>query len=472
MDVNAIDLVGAAGDRRQRHGLRGRRRPRTSSGYAAPRPPSPTGPRRRSRHDDRLPGDQDGLAPDRHLLSAGTSSAARRRAGGRERSVRVRARVIVLAGPSGAGKSRLAERHRAPGAAPRRLLQGRRRPDAAEDHRGPERRASPTGTTRRPGCSTTRSTPWSRSVATARPTCRSTRSRRTAGAAGRCSTWPGSPYFLAEGIFAQEVVPPLAERGLLAAAYCVTQHPVVTFWRRLTRDLREHRKPPLVLVRRGLALLRDQRRVVAHAEALGCRVATPEEAYRRDQETDVSGRVGRPAAGGAPAAARPALVRRERAGDGARAARRGLRALAGRGCRPVPRGVARDPRSHHRPGDRGRPPADPLAARARHPAVGGRQRAERGDAAAPGSRSSPSRAVRPSTRSSSAVAAGTPSPLYVGSRWLPRHVVLVVDVGGRLPAVLRAQQRPGAHRDRATPSWTRRSAWPAGTKPWCIVVPR
>ena len=72
---------------------------------------------------------------------------------------------------------------------------------------------------------------------------------------GRCG-WQvldlaGSPVFLAEGIFAQEVVPPLADRGLLAAAYCVTQHPLVTFWRRLTRDLREHRKPPLVLLRRG-----------------------------------------------------------------------------------------------------------------------------------------------------------------------------------------------------------------------------
>jgi len=88
-----------------------------------------------------------------------------------------------------------------------------------------------------------------------------------------------SPHFLAEGIFAQEVVSVLAERGLLAAAYCITQHPVITFWRRLTRDLRERRKPPLVLLRRGLALMRDQRRVVAHAEALGCRVATPETAY-------------------------------------------------------------------------------------------------------------------------------------------------------------------------------------------------
>ena len=88
----------------------------------------------------------------------------------------------------------------------------------------------------------------------------------------------GQPLFVAEGIFAQEIVPACREAGLLAAAYCVRQHPVVTFWRRLTRDLREHRKPPLVLVRRGLALLRDQRRVVEHAVALGCEPVTPDQA--------------------------------------------------------------------------------------------------------------------------------------------------------------------------------------------------
>jgi uridine kinase len=54
---------------------------------------------------------------------------------------------------------------------------------------------------------------------------------------------------------------------------------MVTFWRRLTRDLREHRKPPLVLVRRGLALMRDQRRVVSHAVERGCTPVTPDEAY-------------------------------------------------------------------------------------------------------------------------------------------------------------------------------------------------
>ena len=75
------------------------------------------------------------------------------------------------------------------------------------------------------------------------------------------------------------------DRGLLAAAYCVRQHPVVTFWRRLTRDLREHRKPPLVLLRRGYALLRDQRRVVADAVGKGCTPVTPDEAFH--QVTDL-----------------------------------------------------------------------------------------------------------------------------------------------------------------------------------------
>ena len=57
---------------------------------------------------------------------------------------------------------------------------------------------------------------------------------------GRCGSQvldlDGSRYFLAEGMFAQEIVPRCRERGQVAAAYCVTQHPMVTFWRRLTRE--------------------------------------------------------------------------------------------------------------------------------------------------------------------------------------------------------------------------------------------
>jgi uridine kinase len=87
------------------------------------------------------------------------------------------------------------------------------------------------------------------------------------------------PFFVAEGIFAQEVVDACRARGLLADAICVTQHPALTFVRRLARDLREHRKSPPVLVRRGVHLMLAQRRVVAHAAELGCRVLHPDAAY-------------------------------------------------------------------------------------------------------------------------------------------------------------------------------------------------
>lgn len=99
---------------------------------------------------------------------------------------------------------------------------------------------------------------------------------------GRCG-WrrldlAGAPFVVAEGIFAQQVVAPLAAEGLLALAVCIRRPALTTFWLRLTRDLREHRKPPLVLVRRGLDLMRDQRRVVAEQVAAGCVPMSPAEA--------------------------------------------------------------------------------------------------------------------------------------------------------------------------------------------------
>ena len=98
----------------------------------------------------------------------------------------------------------------------------------------------------------------------------------------------GASLVVAEGIFAHHVVGQLRSSGLLAAAYCLRQHPMVTFWRRLSRDLREHRKPPLVLLRRGLALARDQRRIVEAAVAAGCIAVSAEEAYALVQRLPVS----------------------------------------------------------------------------------------------------------------------------------------------------------------------------------------
>jgi uridine kinase len=91
----------------------------------------------------------------------------------------------------------------------------------------------------------------------------------------------GASHFVAEGIFAHEVVHACRDEDLLADAVCVRHHRLVTFWRRLTRDLRERRKPPLVLLRRGLILMRAEPRVVARAVAKGCVPLRPEQAYRR-----------------------------------------------------------------------------------------------------------------------------------------------------------------------------------------------
>jgi uridine kinase len=187
----------------------------------------------------------------------------------------VHARVIVLAGPSGAGKSRLAERIGLPVL---RLDDFYKNGDDPTLPRITEGANAGIVDWDDPGS-------WLRddAVATLGLLCREGRAEvplYDIARDGRHGSRPldlgGHELFVAEGIFAQEVVPLCRAAGLLAAAYCVRQHPLVTFWRRLTRDLREHRKPPLVLVRRGVALLRDQRRVVSHAVARGCEPVTPE----------------------------------------------------------------------------------------------------------------------------------------------------------------------------------------------------
>ena len=86
-------------------------------------------------------------------------------------------------------------------------------------------------------------------------------------------------YVLVEGIFADRVVGPCRALGLLVEAVCVHNPRLVTFVRRLVRDLRQHRKPLWVLLRRGLSLLRTEPAVVARARAAGCRVTSSKVAY-------------------------------------------------------------------------------------------------------------------------------------------------------------------------------------------------
>ncbi|MDP3893061.1 ATP-binding protein [Nocardioides sp.] len=192
----------------------------------------------------------------------------------------MRAKVIVLAGPSGAGKSHLAERLGLPAL---------RLDDFYKDGGDPTLPRHP----HRELVDWDHPDSWlpEDALATLEQLCRDGVAKVPVydiAHDGRCG-WQtleldGARHVIAEGIFAPDIVAGCQERGLLAAAFCVRQHPLVTFWRRLVRDLREHRKPPLVLIRRGVALLRAQRSVVERAVAAGCVALTPDECYLRVRE--------------------------------------------------------------------------------------------------------------------------------------------------------------------------------------------
>ena len=180
-----------------------------------------------------------------------------------------RARVVVLAGPSGAGKSRLAARLEAAHGWPIIRLD-----DFYRDEDDPAMpRSEELGIV-----DWDHPDSWNRTAAVAAltalvddgsvqtPVYDIARSR----AVGTTMLTAGPhDLVLAEGIFAAEIIGDLRDRGLLAGAYCVHHHRFVTFVWRLLRDLSERRKPPWTLVRRGLALMRDEPRVVARQEALG-----------------------------------------------------------------------------------------------------------------------------------------------------------------------------------------------------------
>ncbi|MFF4156406.1 ATP-binding protein [Streptomyces sp. NPDC001678] len=97
-----------------------------------------------------------------------------------------------------------------------------------------------------------------------------------------------TPLFIAEGIFAADVIGACRDLGHLADALCLRGRPSATFRQRLLRDVREARKPVPYLVRRGLRLMRAERGIVARQTALG--------AFACDRDTAM-GRIAAAAAG-------------------------------------------------------------------------------------------------------------------------------------------------------------------------------
>lgn len=90
-----------------------------------------------------------------------------------------------------------------------------------------------------------------------------------------------TPLFVAEGVFAAEIVARCRELGLLGEALCLTRGPVKTFRRRFLRDLREGRKSVPFLLRRGWRLMRAERSIVARQTGLGAHPCDRDEALSR-----------------------------------------------------------------------------------------------------------------------------------------------------------------------------------------------
>ncbi|MFD7710778.1 uridine kinase [Streptomyces sp. NPDC059786] len=91
----------------------------------------------------------------------------------------------------------------------------------------------------------------------------------------------GAPLYIAEGVFAAELVVRCRELGVLADALCLTRGSVTTFRRRFLRDLKEGRKSVAFLLRRGWRLMRAERSIVARQTALGAHACDKDEALDR-----------------------------------------------------------------------------------------------------------------------------------------------------------------------------------------------
>lgn len=179
---------------------------------------------------------------------------------------RPRARVVLLGGPSGSGKSRIAVRSGLPVVT---LDDFYRSGDAPDLPRLPGGQVD---------WDDVRTWQQDEALAALEQLCRTGSAEipcydlAANGPTGtRTVRLDGAGTVVAEGIFVATLIGQCRERGLLVEAVCLHRSRWLTFVLRLFRDLRERRKPPLFLLRRGLGLaLREPAAVRALVDA-GCR---------------------------------------------------------------------------------------------------------------------------------------------------------------------------------------------------------
>lgn len=93
--------------------------------------------------------------------------------------------------------------------------------------------------------------------------------------------------FVAEGVFAAELIDRCRAEGVLAAALVLRRPRPATWWFRLRRDLAECRKPPTVLLRRGLRLALEEPERIQDWMERGCRAVS-----RRQCEAAIAEHIG------------------------------------------------------------------------------------------------------------------------------------------------------------------------------------
>ena len=93
--------------------------------------------------------------------------------------------------------------------------------------------------------------------------------------------------FVAEGVFAAELIDRCRAEGVLAAALVLRRPRPATWWFRLRRDLVERRKPPAVLLRRGLRLALEEPERIRDWMERGCRAVS-----RRQCEAAIAEHIG------------------------------------------------------------------------------------------------------------------------------------------------------------------------------------